>query len=114
MARRPLESPLVSSIRFTGEAMTAFTRIPAFVACLASCATLAVASTAAAATLTRGPDGALVVTAAPGEQNHITLGGPMDGNPGEIAVGDRLPITATTTGCGAADYVVDCQVGPAG
>jgi hypothetical protein len=75
---------------------------------------LAAASTAGAATITRGSDGALVVTAAPGEVNHIALGGPMDGNDGEIMVGDRVPLTVATGGCGASDYVVDCQVGSAG
>jgi Ca2+-binding RTX toxin-like protein len=29
-------------------------------------------------------------------------------------VGDRVPLTVATSGCGASDYVVDCQVGSAG
>jgi Ca2+-binding RTX toxin-like protein len=75
---------------------------------------LAAASSAGAATISRAPDGALVVTAAPGEQNRVVLGGPMDGNAGEIMVGDRIALAIATSGCSASDYVVDCQVGAAG
>lgn len=90
--------------------MTAFTRTAAVLgACLATSA-----APAMAATITRAPDGALVVTAAPGEQNHVALGGPMDGNQGEIMIGDRVPLTVATSGCGASDYVVDCQVSAPG
>ena len=93
--------------------MTAFTRIAVLAACLA-CGTALFAASAGAATISRAPDGALVVTAGAGEQNHVALGGPMDGNDGEIMVGDRIPLTVATTGCGAPGYVVDCQVGAAG
>ena len=93
--------------------MTALTRIAVLAACLAA-VVLTAASSAGAATITRASDGALVVTAAPSEQNHVALGGPMDGNSGEIMIGDRVALTVATTGCGPSDYVVDCQVGAAG
>ena len=97
--------------------MTAFTRIAVLRAAGVAAAltlTLAAASSAGAATISRAADGALVVTAAAGELNHVALGGPMDGNAGEIMVGDRVPLTVAAAGCGASDYVVDCQVASAG
>ncbi len=90
--------------------MLAFTRIAAFVAVVI----LTAASSAGAATISRGSDGALVVTAAPGEQNRVAVGASTDDTDGVIAISDRIPLTVATDGCGEADYLVNCQVGPAG
>src|SRR5262249_4215375 len=75
---------------------------------------LAVTPAAAqATTVGYASDGALVVTATPGERNQISLQ-EDDGAPGKVVVyegGTGVPISGP---CPGYDYTQDCAVGPAG
>jgi Ca2+-binding RTX toxin-like protein len=75
---------------------------------------LAVAPAAAqATTVSYGPDGALVVTAAPGERNQLSLQADDD-DPGKVVVyegGSGVPISGP---CAGYQYTQDCAVGAAG
>src|SRR4051812_14280947 len=66
-----------------------------------------------ATTVSYAPDGALVVTAAPGERNQLSLQ-ENDDDAGRVVVYEGGTGVRISGPCQAYDYAQDCAVGPAG
>jgi hypothetical protein len=92
------------------------TRITTYGCAVVAAALLAAAMPASAATISRADDGALVITAAVGDQDRVVLAPATDGTEGYISLYDRAGLsTVTAEGCETpGDRLVNCRFDAAG